>query len=174
MPYEFKTFCSSSHKSKGYRKSISSKMPCVHFSIQKDHASIGRWPAGHLAATGLRLHIHLLDLLLPSSYRLVTKRSMYESCYHFCSTIHKNQTFQSNQWEFSIMPSKRKIYSSISVISTLNWKIIMRLDINIHFYNTMIKLLKYMFALWLPSDCRPERIHKINVSRQSEGAQTMI
>ena len=50
-PYDIKTFCSSSHKSNWHRTAVSSEMPSVHFSFQKD---TGRPPAGHLAATRRR------------------------------------------------------------------------------------------------------------------------
>ena len=34
-PYDFETFCSRSHKSKGHRMAVFSEMPWVHFLVQK-------------------------------------------------------------------------------------------------------------------------------------------
>ena len=50
-PGTARTVCSSSHKSNGHRTAVSSKMPCMHFSVQRDTR---RRPAGHRAATGRR------------------------------------------------------------------------------------------------------------------------
>ena len=48
-PYDFKTFCSSSHKSNGHWTAVLLEMPCMHFSVQKD---TGWRQAGHRVATG--------------------------------------------------------------------------------------------------------------------------
>ena len=50
-PCDVKTFCSRIQKSNGHRTAVSSEMPCVHFSNQKDTGR--RTPVGHRAAVRL-------------------------------------------------------------------------------------------------------------------------
>ena len=74
-PYDFKTFCSSNHKSNGHRAAVSSEMPGVHFSVQK---YTGRRQAGHLAATRQDPHEHLSDFVQPSNYPSTSgRRTVY-------------------------------------------------------------------------------------------------
>ena len=106
--YDFKTFCSSRHKSKGHRTAVSSEILCVHFSVQKN---IGRRPAGHLMATG---RISNGDWTAtgrqPNGARSNTCRTSCR-CHlrsTIRSTIRSRRSFQWNRWEFLIMPPRGK------------------------------------------------------------------
>ena len=116
-PYDFKTFCSRSHKSKRHRTAVFSEMPWVHFLVQKGN---GGHPDGHRSKFELRSGHRAVAVRFMLSFQFNVNSSpmaQKSSSHSSIITFSKPQKGTERGLKFELPPFKLSCHRTIAMQS---------------------------------------------------------